>query len=215
MLNDGIFDLEETKPHLGRRKFVKTLAILAGMTLTAEALAACGDATNTPAATAANATTSAAAATTAPATTTTVAATTAPATTTTVAATTASVAATTTTASSAATTVAAANSGAAPQGYTMIGTVATYKASTDPVAFTAASKNGFIYNQNGTLLAFSNVCTHRGCSVPYVAADGKFECPCHGSQYDKTGQVIKGPAPKRLPLFDTQTVGDILYAKLG
>lgn len=194
MLNDGIFNLEEIKPQLGRRKFVKTLAILAGMTVTAEALAACGDATNTPAATAGNsATTAAAAATTTAATT--------------------SAAATTTTAASS--TTAAAASGNAPAGYTMIGSVATFKASSDPVSFTAASKNGFVYNQNGTLTAFSNICTHKGCSVPYVAADGKFECPCHGSQYDKTGEVIHGPAPKRLPLFDTQVVGDSLYAKLS
>lgn len=202
MLNNGIFDLEENRPQLGRRKFVKTLAILAGMTVTAEALAACGDATSTPAATAGtNATTTAA---------TTVAATTTTAATTTAATTTA--AATTT---SAATTTAAAASGNAPAGYTMVGSVATFKASSDPVSFTADTKKGFVYNQNGTLIAFSNICTHKGCSVPYVAADSKFECPCHGSQYDKTGAVIHGPAPKRLPLFDTQIVGDTLYAKIS
>lgn len=31
------------------------------------------------------------------------------------------------------------------------------------------------------------VCTHLGCVVPWNKAENKFMCPCHGSQYDKTG----------------------------
>lgn len=31
------------------------------------------------------------------------------------------------------------------------------------------------------------VCTHLGCVVPWNKAENKFICPCHGSQYDKTG----------------------------
>lgn len=44
------------------------------------------------------------------------------------------------------------------------------------------------------------VCTHLGCVVPWNAAQNKFMCPCHGSQYDTTGKVIKGPAPLSLAL---------------
>ena len=44
------------------------------------------------------------------------------------------------------------------------------------------------------------VCTHLGCVVPWNKAANKFMCPCHGSQYDPTGKVIRGPAPLSLAL---------------
>merc|ERR1711920_262104 len=44
------------------------------------------------------------------------------------------------------------------------------------------------------------VCTHLGCVVPWSAAQNKFMCPCHGSQYAPTGAVVRGPAPLPLAL---------------
>lgn len=44
------------------------------------------------------------------------------------------------------------------------------------------------------------VCTHLGCVVPWVGAENKFKCPCHGSQYNAEGKVIRGPAPLSLAL---------------
>jgi cytochrome b6-f complex iron-sulfur subunit len=51
------------------------------------------------------------------------------------------------------------------------------------------------------------VCTHLGCVVPWNAAENKFMCPCHGSQYDANGKVVRGPAPLSLALVHS-TVGD-------
>jgi cytochrome b6-f complex iron-sulfur subunit len=39
------------------------------------------------------------------------------------------------------------------------------------------------------------VCTHLGCVVPWNTAEKKFICPCHGSQYNNQGKVVRGPAP--------------------
>lgn len=44
------------------------------------------------------------------------------------------------------------------------------------------------------------VCTHLGCVVPWNSGENKFICPCHGSQYDSTGKVVRGPAPLSLAL---------------
>jgi len=54
------------------------------------------------------------------------------------------------------------------------------------------------------------VCTHLGCVVPWNVAENKFICPCHGSQYDTTGKVVRGPAPLSLALVHTTVNDDIV-----
>lgn len=52
------------------------------------------------------------------------------------------------------------------------------------------------------------VCTHLGCVVPWNASENKFMCPCHGSQYDATGKVVRGPAPLSLALVHATVTED-------
>lgn len=56
--------------------------------------------------------------------------------------------------------------------------------------------------------AINAVCTHLGCVVPWNRAANKFMCPCHGSQYDADGKVIRGPAPLSLALAHVDIDGD-------
>jgi cytochrome b6-f complex iron-sulfur subunit len=57
--------------------------------------------------------------------------------------------------------------------------------------------------------AFSRECTHNQCTVD-AFANGKSVCPCHGSEYDTTGNVTKGPAPSRLKEYDTELLDNIV-----
>ncbi|MEI6442270.1 MAG: cytochrome b6-f complex iron-sulfur subunit [Nostocales cyanobacterium ELA583] len=52
------------------------------------------------------------------------------------------------------------------------------------------------------------ICTHLGCVVPWNVAENKFKCPCHGSQYDATGKVVRGPAPRSLALAHAKVEED-------
>ena len=53
-----------------------------------------------------------------------------------------------------------------------------------------------IYKTKDGFQAYSLVCTHLGCTVE---EDGEnFSCPCHGSQFNQDGSVLKGPATKPL-----------------
>jgi len=55
--------------------------------------------------------------------------------------------------------------------------------------------------EDGGFLALSRTCTHLGCSVPWVEKEMKFACPCHGSAFDITGNIIEAPAPRALDIY--------------
>jgi cytochrome b6-f complex iron-sulfur subunit len=55
--------------------------------------------------------------------------------------------------------------------------------------------------EDGGFLALSRKCTHLGCTVPWVEKEKKFACPCHGSAFDITGEVISSPAPRPLDIY--------------
>merc|ERR1712118_333891 len=52
--------------------------------------------------------------------------------------------------------------------------------------------------------------THLGCVVPYNAVEKQFQCPCHGSRYDLTGKVVRGPAPLSLALAHCDVKDDLV-----
>ncbi len=61
--------------------------------------------------------------------------------------------------------------------------------------------------------AFEQKCTHLSCAVYYSAKSGKIECPCHAGFFDaRTGAVIQGPPPRRLPGLAIETRADGIYA---
>lgn len=55
--------------------------------------------------------------------------------------------------------------------------------------------------EDGGFLAMSRSCTHLNCTVPWVAKENRFVCPCHSSEFDITGEVINPPAPRALDLY--------------
>jgi Rieske Fe-S protein len=57
-----------------------------------------------------------------------------------------------------------------------------------------------------TVLAFSRKCTHLGCAVGEFQ-NGVAACPCHGSQFDTGGNVVKGPASSALKSYPATLSG--------
>lgn len=60
------------------------------------------------------------------------------------------------------------------------------------------------------LLALYQKCPHLGCVVPWksgdpsedpIQANGRFNCPCHGSIYDRYGVLKAGPAPRPMDIM--------------
>ena len=53
-------------------------------------------------------------------------------------------------------------------------------------------------DEKGKLHSYSAVCTHLGCIVQWNDSEKSFDCPCHGSRFSYSGQVINGPANDNL-----------------
>lgn len=58
--------------------------------------------------------------------------------------------------------------------------------------------------EDGGFLAVSRECTHLGCTVPWVAQEHRFICPCHSSSFDIRGEVMSAPAPRALDLLEVR-----------
>jgi cytochrome b6-f complex iron-sulfur subunit len=65
------------------------------------------------------------------------------------------------------------------------------------------------HTAQGVYTALGSTCTHEACTVSGFA-DGRYVCPCHGSQYATSGSVVTGPATRALPQFPTQVNGSVL-----
>jgi cytochrome b6-f complex iron-sulfur subunit len=70
------------------------------------------------------------------------------------------------------------------------------------VAYDGSGVNTFYKGfANQGLLAVYQKCAHLGCRVPFCETSKWFECPCHGSRYNKAGEYRFGPAPTGLSHF--------------
>ncbi len=74
----------------------------------------------------------------------------------------------------------------------------------------AGGKEIAVINLEGKYYAIGNRCTHMSCMLSDgTLKGGNVTCPCHGSIFDaKTGSVVKGPAKKPEPAYQTKIEGE-------
>jgi len=68
---------------------------------------------------------------------------------------------------------------------------------------------------DGSFLALSRTCTHLGCSVPWDAEKKRFACPCHGSIFSMTGEVLTTPAPRPLDIYPVRIENGIVKVDIA
>jgi len=61
-----------------------------------------------------------------------------------------------------------------------------------------------------TIRSFTAICTHSACSDNWALGGNLFECVCHGSRFDTSGSVVRGPANADLAEFTVSVEGDIV-----
>jgi len=87
---------------------------------------------------------------------------------------------------------------APPAGAVEIGTTSDYPADAISDRF-AKSHKFFVVRTGARIVAVSNVCTHKSCTVRPV--DDTLFCKCHKSSFETSGKRTKGPAKRSLPHF--------------
>jgi cytochrome b6-f complex iron-sulfur subunit len=74
----------------------------------------------------------------------------------------------------------------------------------------------YLTKVDGEIIAISQKCTHLGCKVPFCDSSGQFECPCHGSVFNRIGEFRGGPAPRGMDRYPVEVGADgLLYIDTG
>ncbi|MBE0480449.1 MAG: FAD-dependent oxidoreductase [Dehalococcoidia bacterium] len=64
-------------------------------------------------------------------------------------------------------------------------------------------KTGVYRDEQGNIHAVDPKCTHLGCIVRWNNAEHSWDCPCHGSRFQPSGEIIHAPAVRDLPRKET------------
>jgi Rieske Fe-S protein len=82
----------------------------------------------------------------------------------------------------------------------------------DKSAAAGLPENGVIIvrTEESAAVVLDRTCTHAGCKVGELESSGVTSCPCHGSQFDSTGAVVRGPASRALKKYEATVKGDVI-----
>jgi menaquinol-cytochrome c reductase iron-sulfur subunit len=96
-----------------------------------------------------------------------------------------------------------------------LGTPTLFKATVERTTGWIVEENElsvYVLTDNGRdFLAMSNICTHLGCRIRWIAEQGQFFCPCHNGIFAKDGTVLGGPPPRPLDRFPVKLENDTIF----
>ena len=78
----------------------------------------------------------------------------------------------------------------------------------DAGAVEVRAAKAYLVKLDSQLVALSEKCTHLGCRVEYCEGSKNFECPCHGSVFNRAGELLTGPSPRGLDRYPVEVATD-------
>jgi len=94
-------------------------------------------------------------------------------------------------------------------------TVAADAVPADGVIEVSAAKAYLTRDAAGEIVAINEKCPHLGCRVPFCESSGEFECPCHGSVFNRLGEFREGPTPRGMDRFLVTVVDGMVIVDTG
>ncbi len=73
----------------------------------------------------------------------------------------------------------------------------------------------YLTRHEGEVVALWSRCPHLGCRVPWCESSGEFECPCHGTTFNRLGEHRAGPAPRGMDRFAVTIEDDNIMIDTG
>lgn len=77
------------------------------------------------------------------------------------------------------------------------------------------SAQSYLTRVDDEVVALWQRCPHLGCRVSWCESSREFECACHGSTFNRAGEVRSGPAPRGMDRFAVEVSDDILVVDTG
>ena len=73
----------------------------------------------------------------------------------------------------------------------------------------------YLTREQDQIVALWSRCPHLGCRVPWCESAGEFECPCHGTTFNRMGEHRSGPAPRGMDRFEVTFEDDQVIIDTG
>lgn len=85
---------------------------------------------------------------------------------------------------------------------------------TDGVVEVTAARS-YLTRDGDRIVALAEKCPHLGCRVPFCESSGQFECPCHGSVFNRLGEHRDGPSPRGMDRHPVSIVDGVVVVDTG
>ncbi len=73
----------------------------------------------------------------------------------------------------------------------------------------------YLTRVDGEVIAVSDTCPHLSCRSPWCESSGQFECPCHGSVFNRVGEARSGPSPRGMSRYPVEVEDGIVVVDTG